>query len=291
MLRTIIHEPLLQFLFGGALLFFVIGGRGDIGADQNYALTISAHEQQQIIDGWQKQWGRPPSDAEFETSLKATIRNHILAREARRLHLDQDDKILERRLVQKLEYLQEALAMQDTPTDAELTRWFLKNQESYALPPTYSFDQIFFDTDQRQSAQKDAEAALQQIQKGADAYEMGDPFPRSELPNTMTPTYIATTFGEGFAQAIMALADGALADRVLEDGVLEDGDWHGPLTSGIGVHLVKIKHRNSRRIPPLDEVRRQVLADYQYVLRQQVMADYYADMRQRYSVTIERKRP
>ena len=40
------------------------------------------------------------------------------------------------------------------------------------------------------------------------------------------------------------------------------GRWHGPVPSRHGVHLVRVSAREPERLPPFDEVEKQVRADW-----------------------------
>jgi peptidyl-prolyl cis-trans isomerase C len=272
-IRTLIKEPLVQFLLFGGLLFILLGGLQPQANSAGFTLNISASDQQHIIDGWRKQWGRPPSAEEFTSALKAEIRNRILFQEARALNLQLDDLIIQRRMVQKLEYIQEATGMLNEPNEARMIQWFRDNRSAYEIPSTLSFKHVYFSTDTRKNAAQDAQKALVLLRAGAVLPpQAGDPYPNPGSHQAATLDSIAAEFGEAFSAQLEGL---------------QLGQWSGPLRSGLGVHLVKLTGRNAAQVAPLAAIRQQVENDYTYARRQQVMATYYAKVRARYRVNIE----
>ncbi|PQP33664.1 hypothetical protein C6A37_11765, partial [Desulfobacteraceae bacterium SEEP-SAG9] len=66
------------------------------------------------------------------------------------------------------------------------------------------------------------------------------------------------------------------------------GEWKGPLSSGLGVHLVKVSERVPGRIPDLAEIRAQVEREYMAQRRQELKDKAYARLREGYEVVIQR---
>ena len=79
---------------------------------------------------------RPPNEDELEGLVQRLIREEVLYREAVSLGLDQDDTIVRRRMVQKMEFLSSELAKEAEPTETELQAWLDANPEKYPAPRT-----------------------------------------------------------------------------------------------------------------------------------------------------------
>ena len=91
---------ILVFFAIGLLIFFL-----DIGfnSEQNSKdIYISDQELTSLLSAWQSQVGRPPSDEEIVNIINNFVQEEILYREALLLGLDQEDRIIKRRLAQKL---------------------------------------------------------------------------------------------------------------------------------------------------------------------------------------------
>ena len=79
--------------------------------------------------------GRPARPVELQGLIDGFIREEVLARDALALGLDRDDTIIRRRLVQKMNFLVEDLALLNEPTKADVSDYFEQHPELYRLPP------------------------------------------------------------------------------------------------------------------------------------------------------------
>ena len=78
-----------------------------------------------MLSAWQSQVGRPPSDEEIVNIINNFVQEEILYREALLLELDQEDRIIKRRLAQKITFLKQE-TIPDDPSQEEIRRNFLK---------------------------------------------------------------------------------------------------------------------------------------------------------------------
>ena len=67
---------------------------------------------------------------------------------------------------------------------------------------------------------------------------------------------------------------------------LPEGEWTGPVVSGFGLHLVFIEDREQPPEPVLEDVREEVLRDFERERREARAAELMSAMRQRYRVVI-----
>ena len=95
------REPLVWFLVTGVLLF---AGNSYLNPPRE-GIVVDSQLRAQLASLWQTQMGREPSSSERESILQSWLEEELLYREAVRMNLADDDVIVRRRLVQKLEFL------------------------------------------------------------------------------------------------------------------------------------------------------------------------------------------
>jgi peptidyl-prolyl cis-trans isomerase C len=244
--RPFWREPLLHFLLVGAALYGVHRLSASEPADPPIVIDeafVAGLERQQV-----QRTGRAPQDeASTEALIDEHVREEVLLREALRLGLEQDDPIVRRRLVQKMELLLGAAAEPEEPSDAALQAHLEAHPERFARSERLAFTQVFFSTERREDALGDARAALDALAEGGEANALGDPLPLGRRQPPTPPRAIAGRYGEAFAEAVAAL---------------EPGSWSEPIESPLGVHLVRLESREPGRGPALAEARTEVKRDW-----------------------------
>jgi hypothetical protein len=273
LLGKLIREPLLHFLLIGLLLFVlfnvVSGGRG--GADRR--IVVNDAMVGSIVQRYRSTWQRPPTPSELRGLIDSQVREEILFREGVAMGLDRDDPVIRRRVQQKLDVIAEESQARSAPSEADLAEYLGKHAERYARPAVVGFDQVMFDPVRRRAnLDADLAGALARLRAGAKPDTVGD---SSLLPanSTAIPAdRLARDFGEDFAGYVLALPV---------------GDWSGPVSSGYGVHLVRVNSKTPGRPATLDEVRTAVERDWENDRRVRANADYYARLRRKYDVVID----
>jgi hypothetical protein len=269
----IYKEPLFHFLIIGALIFvlFAIAGEEENNPGGN-KIIVSTAEIERLSATWSKKWNRPPTETELKGLVDSYIKEEVYYREALALGLDQDDTILRRRLMQKMEFLSNDLAELNQPDEDALNKYFLDNQEKYELPARVSFTHIYFSWDKRGvKVVEDAKSVLSGL-SSLRAPELGDSFMMQYDFDQETPFEVERLFGKGFAEKLFAL---------------ETNAWQGPIESGYGLHLVRISEKIDARMPELASVIDKVRTDYVFEQRQQVNREIYERFRERYEIVIE----
>ncbi|MEZ5559099.1 MAG: peptidylprolyl isomerase [Pseudomonadales bacterium] len=268
-MRRILREPLVYFLLAGGALFFVADLlRGD-GTDRT--IVIDSLERQRLIDQWQSQMGRPPSERELAGLIEQWIREEIYYREALALNLDRDDIIIRRRLAQKLAFLTEDLATASPAEDADLEAYYRANIDRYTEPERFTFSHRYFSSQRHADAQAAARAALE-IARGrpADAADLpGDPFMLQRAYAARSEREIAELFGRDFAASLASL---------------ETGAWNGPVQSAYGWHIVYVDARLPAEQLPFQTVRERVGNDLQQRRRSEANEAFYQSLRARYEI-------
>ena len=275
-MSRLLREPLVHFLLLGVLLFVVFGVAGPGGGDlQDRRIVVTEAAVQRIVATWQRQWGRSPSDRELAHLVEQHIREEVLYREAMALGLDQNDSIVRRRLVQKLEFLSEDLAVPREPATEDLEAFFASEIERYRVPKRLSFTHVYLSRDRRgDRVEADAASLLAKLRRSDEerAPAMGDRFMLQYDFVRKSEAEIGRDFGSSFAAALIEL-----------DG----GGWEGPVESGYGLHLVRVSERSPSRLPALEDVRKEVTNDYTAHLRKQANESFYSELRARYDISLQ----
>ena len=277
-LTRLFTEPLVQFLIIGACIY---GAYALFGTpEENFrdtTIIVDANRIDAFIGQWESRWNRPPTRQEIDGIIQQYVREDILYRQAVAMGLNEDDPITRRRMAQKLEFLTSDLAMLKQPAEGELEQYFQDNRTKYREPDQISFSQVFFDPDAREEATLDdaAEVLVQLRSAGepdAQTLEAGDQFMLQGYFPTVTQAEIARTMGSGFAEAVMQL---------------DPGQWHGPVLSGYGVHLVYVYDFQAAPPPVFEDVQATVLEDWHAVQTEEFNAAFFEALKNNYDIIID----
>ena len=270
-MRRLLTEPIVHFLMIGAVLFaayrWVAPDTGD-----GRRIVIGTGVVNDLVAQHVAAKGREPSVAELSNLIEAHVRDEVLYREGVTLGLDRDDIVVKRRVRQKLEVMAEEEASGGAPTEAELAAFLAANQARFVQPAILTFEQVFLGPATSGPRVVRAVAVTREaVRNGTDPGQLGHP---SLLPRRMTQApadLVARDFGERFAAA-------------LETAPV--GEWVGPIASSFGAHFVRISDRTAAAMGSLDQVRGQVVREWESDRRQRARNDAYAKMRSRYEISI-----
>ena len=273
-----LKSPLVQILVVGAVVFFAYGFFNQQAEEEaDTTVVINAAEVAWMEANWEKRWMRPPTESEREGFIQQYVRETVLSREAMALELDQDDPVIRRMLALKLERMVQDLAMGVEPTDEELKAYFEANSDDYLKPERLTMTQIFFDPDKRgDDTLGDAEVEKLKLQALDDPSEdskgLGDSFMLQSYYPERTEMEVAKVLGGGFAESVFKLSE---------------GEWHGPVLSGYGVHLVYIHSQQPPVLPEFSLVRDRVLQNWQVKQRTDAVEEYVGKLMEKYTLVIE----
>lgn len=266
------HEPLVHFLGLGALLFILNGVFGN-SVTVDPTITVSEPEIARLAQLFAAQWERPPTREELDGLVEQQIREEVLYREAVAMGLDQNDAIVRRRLVQKLEFLSQDL-VDDNASESDLRAFFETHAASFEEPAVLTFSHVYFNPDRRgDSLRGDAELLLADLRAGSvdEPAELGDTFLLPLSFAQRSAREVAGLFGTDFAAQLTAL---------------EVGSWQGPVVSGYGLHLVLLQVRVDAHLPEFGVVRDKVHTEYLNVQRRDADERMYQRLRERYRIDI-----
>jgi peptidyl-prolyl cis-trans isomerase C len=278
-LRTrLLREPLVHFLLAGLALFAVyrLLHPEAVGDDASSHIVLTPDDLRQMSVAWLAQGRPPPTPEEMRSLVANRVREEILFREALALGLDQDDTIVRRRMVQKMEFLAQDMADLRDPSRAELETWFRQHAGRFAEPPRATFRNLYFSPDRRGAgARAAAQAALATLagkpMSAPEAGALADPFMFQDYYPERTTDQVAKDFGPAFARALFEI---------------EPGSWQGPIESGYGWHLLWVESFVPARVPTFEEVEPEVREAWVEEQRAEFERKAFDRMKARYTVVV-----
>lgn len=209
------------------------------------------------------------------------VREEVLYREAEAMGLGENDYIIRRRLVQKLEFITESLSRKAAElTDEQVRAYFENNREDYVIEPHVTFTHVFFDAERHgeATARNLAEAKLELLNRQSvpfdEAIRHGDRFPFHLNYVDRTHDFVVSHFGETMARNIF-------------EAEVSDRRWQGPWISPYGAHLVMITRRTEGRPATLEEIGDRVRQDAEIHRKDEMMRRTVDEMVARYDVRVD----
>lgn len=265
--QRLLREPILHFLFAGAVILAV--GHGYEARTNLYRIELTPSHVAELSRRYALQYGAPPDRQTLDQIVRDDIHDEILYRQGRALGLDRDDEIVRRRVIQKSQFLLENTRAPAEPTDADLGRFYAGHPERYAAPARASFTHVFFADNQDGEARARAELPklAPDVTRGP---AHGDPFPDLYDFNGYDAEQAARLFGHTpLAQAVFTAPLGR---------------WAGPFRSAYGWHLIRVAARTEPRLPPLPEVRDRVRMDYLQASQEDANAAAFRQLASRFQI-------
>lgn len=261
------REPLVHFLAAGVLIFVLFGLRGAEVDPASRTIEIDREQQAQIALMFERTMSRSPTDAELDAQIERFVRDEVLYREALRLGLDQGDAVVRRRMAQKMDILASSRAETASPGEALLRSWYQDHSERFASEARYSFDQLWF------TEEAAARTAAGQLGSTNEWQSLGQSISLLGSADAMPRAEVADRFGSLFLENLEQL---------------ETGDqWHGPVASGLGWHLVRLSARELGEVPPFETVASDVEDDWRTSTVAARKEEAYQILRDAYRVKID----
>ncbi len=266
-LRQLLKQPLLHFLVLGALIFvaYALTGEPPTEPATEQPDNVIVVDRTALLDHlqYQAQAFEPEvfeaqlaamTDAEVDALVAAYVREEALYREGLRMDMDQADYVIRQRLVQKVEFLLENLVAADiNPVDAELQAFYDARLADYEVDSNYTFTHIFFDGQQDMAQAKtraDTQLAASADIAFDEASQHGDRYPFLQNYVERTRDFVANNFSAEFVAQLDMLGPGE--------------SWQGPIASRYGWHLVMLRERTDPFTPGMADIRERVLEDFRY---------------------------
>jgi len=259
MLTTLFREPLVHFILAGFLLFIYFKSCSTQTASDDQ-IVVTEDRLLSYMQYQSKAFNRDVfqdkfagfSEQEKDELIHRYIMDEALYREAVEMGLDQNDFVIKRRVIQKMEFvLNDFDESQVEITEDGLQAYYEDHKESYYQSSLYSFTHIFFNQEHNasQRAIKFLSRESQRELPAAESLSYGDRFLYHRNYSEKTISFLEGHFGKSFVEAL----------EVLES---DDQKWQGPLPSEHGQHVVKLFQKENASIPPLEEIKSVVKSDY-----------------------------
>ena len=277
MFSKCLREPFIHFLILGGLLFGLYEfTSSDSTAASESTLKISLEMIQTLEEQWLARNGRDVEESVLDELIENLIREELLVREAKRLGLDQNDVIIHRRLMQKMDFLSANLSSMEVPDDEVLQGYYEANKEAYRVDEKRSFTHIYFSGEKRgANAEADAQAFLDKPleEKALESRRnVGDNFILTYDYKARSQQQVAQVFGAEFSEKLFAL---------------EILNWQGPIVSEYGAHLVYLESIERSYIPEIAGIYKKLVDNYMQEQLVILKDRNYQEMRSRYRIIVE----
>jgi hypothetical protein len=310
LLRRGLRAPLVHFVAGGTVLFWLVHER----PPSPPPVVVTAHDVDRLRVDYTRETGLDPTPADEAALVDKAVEEELLFREAvargldrndrsvrnwlveqmrvlsegtgddadhlyaraRDLGLDRTDLVVRRILVQKMRLLA-ARTGERKPSDTELATFYAAHRDEYRPPDRVTFWHVFLASSVHgDDTARKADATLARLRDAERRPEaaagLGDPFSVPPRVVGQSGVQIAKLFGSAFASA-------------LEHGTV--GRWIGPLPSPYGLHLVWLETREPGTTPLLGAVRQRVLERWQDEDRTRRLRALVRQLERQYTLRVE----
>ncbi|MGB2042276.1 MAG: peptidyl-prolyl cis-trans isomerase [Porticoccaceae bacterium] len=289
MITKLLKEPLVQFFL---IALVLLGGERWINADDyaydQYLIQIDDQQLLQFMQLRAKTFRPDQAEAalaalsgeERQRLVDDYAREEVLFREAMALNLDNNDQIIRRRLIQKMDYLAQGFYDEAAPlTEQDLREFYADRRQDYRKAAEATFTHVFISTAKRApvDARIMADRLLAELNGKQVPFENasrhGERFLYNRNYVNREDDEIASHFGQPFQSALFELSTSA--------------QWQGPLQSTYGWHLVLLVKNTDAYIPEFDEVSSAVFADAQRQQQQEVKRQAIDKLMAKYQIEID----
>ena len=269
-MRKLLKEPLIHFILAALTVFVAYELSERHSERRSQTIVISDADLENMAALYTAETGALPPPEDVSAMISDHVRQQVLIREARKLGLQNDDTVIDRRLAQLMEFMVADMVPNQQPSQSELESWYNTHSERFYEPQRISFRHVFISD----RSTKDVGAIQKKLNSSeADWIRLGDPFMLQRQYGTLPYREIVRIFGKPFADALFQLE-------------LEPV-WQGPIRSSLGEHIVQIQERQIATLPPFQDIRQTVLKDWTEHQRRQLNRDAISELISKYDVVIE----
>ncbi|WP_298534882.1 peptidylprolyl isomerase [uncultured Algibacter sp.] len=272
-MNKIIKDPLVHFLLLGLVLFLIYNKVNDQNFEQD-KIIIDSNEVKQLVAKWDMQWKRPPTEEELTNIIIQDLRQEVFYKEALKMNLDHNDEIIKRRLSQKMQFLSNDLATLSQPSEEDLDKYYKEHSPKYRSPYIYTLYQIVFTNDNHKNPVEKANTIFKN-ERNLSFEQMrskGDNLPIPYYFENVTSHELAGQIGVKFSENLTTV---------------KENSWYGPVNSGFGEHLVYVIERKEPTLPRLQDVKSEVLRDFQYDKQIELKEAIFQSLKKNYDIVID----
>jgi len=310
----VLRAPLLHFLVGGALLFWL----GRAGSDASAPpvpppprIVFSADDVRLLVEAYERDTGLPATPADEVALIREAADEEAMYREGVARGLDRHDRSVRHRLIEKMRFLADDEASDDEtmyrqaielgldrddtvirrlvvrkmrflvsnrgeapPDEATLRDYFAQYGDEYRAPPRVTFRHVFFSRSARGEGARTDAAALVERLRR----EGAGPDAVSGLGDAFP---LAASMRAASARQVSKALGPDFAAALFETPV---GRWTGPIVSPYGLHAVWVEAREPSALPDFAAVRSRVLERWKVEQRDRRLAEAVQALRTRHPV-------
>ncbi len=267
-------DPLVIFTIIGGLVFGLVSYISPapepdrhIVVDRAALLTFIQFRMRAFDEAAAAQIFEDLSEEDQTILIDDYIREEMLFREARKMGFADNDYVIRRRLVQKVEFMNQSLVQVAPPSTEDLEKYWHVYQADFKRPAHISFVHVF------RTDRPDWEVLKHNLTP-QNAAERSELFPYHLSYSDRPLPVIQGDFGAAFAASIFR-----------KDTPLER--WVGPITSDHGEHLVWVSARTPEYHPPLAEKQAEVAAAWSVAEKRRQISEILERLKQYYTIDLQ----
>lgn len=314
LLSQILRMPAVHFMAIGVVIFCFSGNAPDV---QN-EIVIQQNQIEQMKSEIKDLTGVAPNALQVQAAIEQAINDEVLYRQALKLKLDQSNAGVRYRLVQIAQFVGDGAALSEeklyqkaldlgldrtdpvvrrqlianmkliaakvptakapsTLTLEQVQAYYDSNKSQFEKPKQISFTQVYLSRDKwKKKGEAEARRLLHDLQTKQVQPPLqtvpGDSFLSGYYFSAMTPGMLQRFFGSRFVAQVFAI---------------EPGQWHGPIASSYGWHLVWVEAVKAPQVPVLDEVLNQVRGAILQEREAIRLNDALQELRSHYTIRVE----
>ena len=269
-ITNIFKAPLLHFTLLGALLFVLYAWLNPESMERSDRIVISKGQVNHMANRYAKKWKKQPTEEELKVLIDDYVLTEIYYLEGVKLGFDKNDVEIKRRVRQKIEMISSEILSALDVKDEELQGYLNNHSEKYTKDAIYSIKQVYINANKH----SDLDEYLLSV--------------KEELSSTDTATSDSTMMQDRYENVSSYSIDREFGrDFSKKLDTLTVGHWSDILSSGLGLHFVKLEAYKPSKLETLEDVRDIVLRDYLYEKRKEMMENQRQQMLKKYEVTID----
>jgi len=270
-LGRLLSDPLVHFVIAGLVLF--AAGRMYEKQTNIYRIVVTPQHVAQLANDYALQFGTRPDPQTLDALVRRDIADEILYRQGLALKLAEDDEIVRRRVIQKMQFLMQNVSAPQEPTQKQLQAYYDAHASRYITPSRVTFSHIFFSgaKDGDSAARERALTVLATLSNHTSrAPTRGDTFPDLYDFSAYEPEQVARLFGHT-----------PFTDAVFSAPVKQ---WAGPFRSAYGWHLIYVDAREDAHRSPLSALHDAVRTDFLQAAQDETNRDAFRRLATQFTV-------
>lgn len=258
--HTLLREPLFHFVLLAILIFVAHWATAE--PEPAPLIAVDEQEVEEYRENFEERHFRQPTPEEVDRFRQNRINEEILYREGLALGLDREDPVIKARVISKMQLVMAEKPDLVDPGDKVLEAFLQQQPERYHRSARYSFALARFpDADDSTRA-----TLARAVANGADPQRAGLTVERFQGRNEAS---VSAAFGPEFT---------AVLERAAENNRWQEVEVGG------NTHLLRVTEYHPGTLPPLNQIRQQVLADWRRAERVRQVDQQVAAMAEHYNI-------